>query len=847
MRGWTRRAWALGASVFILGRVPVAWAEATELDGGNLDSEASASKSGAAQGGGQLPAPAFRAQKLNPTGRTVVLTVPAKDGSNYLGDIPLQIEADDRLTFPAMRAVQVLANTLAPDIVENLRASFAGKTQVGPEDFAPLGIQVAYDPRTLELQFQIPTERRASRSVSVSALDRTRLGEIAQPADFSAYINMRSSLDLIEDGVDTGFQSPNMLLDGAVRLGPIVAESDAIWQPGGFGADFQRLGSRLVFDDTKHLVRFSAGDLETQSRGFQSAPDIAGISLFRSYSVLNPQQIVRPRGDRAFRLDRASTVEVIVNGQQVRRLQLTPGNYNLRDFPFTQGANDIRLNILDDTGRSEVVRFNIFVDQTQLAKGLSEFGVYAGVKAPLGLSGPRYSNDWIASGYFRRGLTDALTLGANVQADARSRMAGIEAVLGTPFGTLGTNVSFSKVDGIGTGHAFNATFQRLIQRPSGLGDTFNLFVERRSRRFAPVNFFLPDNPYRYELGGGYTHSFTTSLYGGVDARFSKGRAGRPDVHSYRLSAGWRLSDRATLNAETRYQQDSLGKDVSAFMSLVVRLGRYSSVRSEFDTRDNRYRASYQTLNGSGIGSYNVTADVERSDNGAGISVNGNYVANRGELGFSHFGTYTRGFGDSQNQRSTFRLGTSLALAGGALSVGRPIYDSFAIVKPHKSLGKADVIVDASTFGNAANTGALRAATMPSLPSYSERTVPLDVRDAVPGTDIGQGSFRVFPSYRSGYLITVGSDYNITALGVMRNIDGEPVSLVSGTATELAHPERPAQTVFTNRAGRFGATGLAAGKWKIEMLDAARSTFILNIPADAKGIVQLGDIKAEESK
>ncbi|MCX7284625.1 MAG: fimbrial biogenesis outer membrane usher protein [Novosphingobium sp.] len=651
----------------------------------------------------------------------------------------------------------------------------------------------------------------------------------------------------MEDGFDEGFREPVMLLDGAVRLGPIVAESDGIWQAGARGADFQRLGSRLVFDDTKHLVRISAGDLETQARGFQSAPDIAGISLFRSYGVLNPQQIVRPRGDRAFRLDRASSVEVIVNGQQVRRLQLAPGNYNLRDFPFTQGGNDIRLNILDDTGRTEVVQFNLFVDQTQLGKGLSEFGLYAGVKAPLGLRGPRYSNDWTASGYFRRGLTDAITFGANFQADADSRMGGFEAVLGTRIGTFGTNVSFSKVDGVGSGHAFNATFQRLIQRPSGLGDTLNLFVERRSRRFAPVSFFLPDNPYRYELGGGYTHTFTTSFFGGVDARFSKGRAGRPDVHNYRVSAGWRLTDRATMNAEARYQRDTIGRDVSGFVSLIVRLGRYSTVRSEFDTRDNRFRASYQTLNGSGVGSYNVTGDVERSDNGAGVSVNANYFANRAELGFSHFGTYTRGFGDSVNQRSTFRLGTSLALADGAVSVGRPIFDSFAIVKPHRSLKKADVLIDATTFGNAASTGALRAGTMPSLPSYSERTVGLDVKDAPPGTDIGQGAFRVFPGYRSGYVVTVGSDYNVTALGTMIDAEGQPVSLVSGTATEIAHPDRPGLTMFTNRQGRFGATGLAPGKWKIEMLDAARSTFEIDVPADATGVIQLGSIKAKEGK
>ncbi|MEL0253462.1 MAG: hypothetical protein VW935_16190, partial [Novosphingobium sp.] len=57
----------------------------------------------------------------------------------------------------------------------------------------------------------------------------------------------------------------------------------------------------------------------------------------------------------------------------------------------------------------------------------------------------------------------------------------------------------------------------------------------------------------------------------------------------------------------------------------------------------------------------------------------------------------------------------------------------------------------------------------------------------------------------------------------------------------------AQTVFTNRQGRFGATGLAPGKWKIEMLDAARSTFEIDIPKEASGVIQLGSIKAKASK
>ncbi|MDE2560654.1 MAG: fimbrial biogenesis outer membrane usher protein [Sphingomonadales bacterium] len=787
-------------------------------------------------------APPARSQRLNPTGRPIMLTVPARDGAAYLGDVPLTIGADDSLSFPASRVLQLLGDVLNPKILDALRANLAGKETVGPGDFASTGLGVEYDPRTLELHFRIPVEMRASRRISVSALDRSSIGKFERSADFSAYLNVRGSFDLVESGPSTGFNPPVFLLNGASRIGDVVAESDAIWTPGGSGSDFQRIGSRLVYDDMKDLIRFTAGDLQTQSRGFQTSPDIAGLSIFRSYSVLNPQQIIRPRGDQTFTLERPSTVEVLVNGEQVRRLQLAPGNYNLRDFPFAQGANDIRLNVLDDTGRTEVLRFNMFIDQTQLAKGLSEFGLYAGVKAPLGLSGPHYTDQLIMSGFYRRGISDALTLGTNFQADGNVQMGGAEAVIGTPFGTIGTSIAYSHTRGLGDGLAVQANFQRLIQHNDGQADTLNFFAEHRSRHFAPVTFFLAENPYKYEVGASYTHAFNPRFYAGFDARFSKGRDTNPDLHNYRLIAGWRLSPTASMTAEARYQEDSRGKDFSGFLTLTVRLGQSSSVRTEYDSRDNRIRTSYQMLHGSAVGSYNVTADVERSDYGSDYSVNANYFTNRAELGVSQFGTFTRDFGSDLSQRTNFRVGTSIALADGAVSVGRPIYDSFAIVEPHKSLDKTNVVVDPSPFGFSADSGSLGAATMPSLSSYAERTVTVDTPNAAPGVDIGQGSFKLFPGYRSGYKLVVGSDYHYTAIGTMLDIDGDPVSLVAGKATELAHPDNPPVTMFTNRQGRFGATGLAPGNWRLEMLDQKKSVYEITIPKDAKGVVELGTIR-----
>ncbi|ALJ16173.1 fimbria/pilus outer membrane usher protein [Sphingopyxis macrogoltabida] len=811
------------------------------LPGGALAADTAATGQDATTVVQPYAAPARPGVRYNSTGRAITLTVPAKDGANYLGDVPLTIQADDTLELPTRRTLQLLGLVLDPNFFSTLEDSLGTRATITPADLLPSGITLSYDPQTLELNFQIPAERRLARSVIVSPLDRERLGEVVRAADVSGYLNIRGTFDYVHAGGNEGFAAPLFLLDGATRIGGVVAESEAIWQPGVDGVDFQRLGSRLVYDDQENLIRWTAGDLQTIARGFQNAPDIAGISIFRSYSVLQPQQIIRPRGDRSFRLDRPSSVEVEINGQVVRRLQLNPGVYDLRDFPFTQGANNIRLSVLDDSGRSEVLNFNLFLDQTQLAKGLSEFGLYAGVKAPLGLRGPRYSDDYIVSGYYRRGLSDYLTLGVNAQFDKDSRLLGTEAVVATAVGTFATNLAVSDIDGLGTGFGGTLTFQRLIQRSDGQADTLNLFVETRSKKFGPVASFFIDNPYDFELGGGYSHAFTNQVYAGVDARYSHGRGTQPDLHSYRLNAGYRISPTASLTGDVRYEKDSRGDRVGAFLSLTIRFGRYTTARADYETRDNRTRLSFQTLKGQGVGSYNITADIDRSDVASGFNFNGNYIANRAELGLTHFGSFTDDFGHRTGQRTSFRLGTSLAFADGAFSIGRPIYDSFAIVSPHKTLKGANITLDPTPFGFTANSGTLGAATHSSLSSYADRTITVDAPNAPAGTDLGQGSFKLFPSYRSGYHLTVGSEYGVTALGTMTDIDGETVALVTGNAFELAHPERPPVTVFTNRQGRFGATGLAPGKWRVEMLDTKKSVFEIDIPDNGENIVRLGEL------
>lgn len=798
-------------------------------------------QAGAGMGGVVTITPDRPPGEVNPAGRDLTLTVPLLDGPSYLGDTTVTLTAEGTVLLSGERLLFLLEQRLIAASVEALRATLARAGSLTPADLRAHGIVIDYDPQRLEVGLTIASASRASQVVRLGG-EPARAVAYMQPADLSAYLNVRGAIDWVQQGPAEGLDAPITFLDGAVRYKGAVLEGEANWQPWAEGVAFQRRGTRLVYDDRENLARWSGGDLLTVARGFQSAPEIAGIGISRFYSILEPQTVIRPRGARSFQLERRSMVEVRINGQLVRRIELEPGAYDLQDFAFAQGANDVELTIIDDAGRSERVSFNIFLDQAQLARGLSEFGFYVGVLAPQGYAGPRYSDTPAFSGFYRRGLTERLTLGVNLQADSRGWMGGGEGVVATSFGSIAAFASASHLDEIGTGWAGLLSFQRTIARGGFNADTLSVSVEARSRDFAPAGVGRPVNPYSLTIGANYNASVSPTFFAGADVRYSRGRGAEPDVTSLRGTLGWTISPRLTLAGDSGWERDQRGSRFSTFLSLTYRLNRRSSVRADVDSRFNRTRLAYQTFGGSGVGTYSLGADVERSDIGAGASVNGNYSANRGEFGFSHFGLFERDLGGSTGQRSSLRFGTAFAMADGAFTVGRPINDAFAVVEAHRALREYDVLVDPAGASALATTGALGTALQPSLGSYSARSLVVTAPEAPISFDLGAGAFRLLPPYRAGYRLTVGSDYNVTAVGRLLAANGEPAALVSGLAQELAAPEREPVPFFTNRDGRFGLTGLAPGRWRLA-LPRNGASYEIEIPEDGL-TVRLGDVPTQ---
>lgn len=780
------------------------------------------------------------APRLNGAGRDIHLSGPLKDGDFIVGEVSYLLTADGRILVDAGGFLALMQGLLSPEAWAELAESAASEARIPAETLRRLGYPVAYDPATFGLSVTLDPARRQRRNISLSGASNERQGPRAQPAAVSGYVTGFLTADYVHVGPDAGMGAPNLLIDSAVRVRSVVLETEATFADG-----FSREGTRLVYDDARRNARWTAGDLRPQSRGFSGASPMAGLSLERVYADLDPHRVVQPRGQQSFTLARPSTVEVLVNGRSVAQTRLTPGSYDISDFPFAQGGNDVRLVLRDDTGAESVISFSVRFDRSLLEAGLAEFGLYAGVGARASSAGRTYSGDPAASGFYRRGLTDSLTAGASFRAGGRGGVVAGEAVWAAPVGTLGLDLAASSVDGIGQGFALNLGYERMFGAAGGQARSLSATFQAVSEGFAGPDAERADNPFAFQAGLTYAQTLGQRRYLSADVFYAVGRGDREDFGSARVTYGWRVSDRATFSAEAEVEQNHGRTDVGLRLGLSYQLGRFSGGSIEADTRRERARLTYQTAGGRDVGAWNASGSLDATAEGAAVNAYFATRLNRAELGGAHITAFDAEGGGITDQRTTLRAGASLAFADGAFAVSRPIHDGFVLFRPHRTLGDAPVYVAPHAGGYSARSGRLGGAVASELSAHSARSVTYDAPDAPTGYDLGVGLVQVLPPYRAGYLVTVGSDYSVSAIGQLLGRGGDPAGLQAGLAHEVGRPDTPPVRMFTNATGRFSVQALRPGRWRIEL--ESGEAYAIHIPDDAEGLVRLGVLTPDDSR
>jgi outer membrane usher protein len=568
---------------------------------------------------------------------------------------------------------------------------------------------------------------------------------------------------------------------------------------------------------------------------------------------------------------------VLVNGAVMQRLNLRPGNYNLRDPPLAAGANDVELAITTEDGERRTERFNAYSDMSLLAAGKSEWAVGAGMPSYLIDSGRVYETGLtMATSYLRYGLTDDITGGLHLQGDDDLVMGGGGFDFGTPWGLFGIDTGVSSGDP-GTGVAVDLKWSLVNFGAFAAGRNEALFAsaEYRSTDFhrpgevlgAADGILYPEFNYWLRVSGSYSMPLIEDVTATLSARYQfadderKALGGylvQGDRYGIDLTLSRALSETASGSLTVGYSNELYGLDddlnyatdpeFRVALRLTMRPDERTSVYGGFDTLGRDSMLSAQRAEGNGAGRWDTSVDVSTRgrDEHATAGVSAGYYGDRAEVRVSHtadadgFDAASPSF-DGARQRTSLRIGTAIAFAGDRIAVGAPVRgEAFAIVAPHESLAGHD-IVTGSIDNVRARANALGNGLITDLPAYSPSSVAVDVEDLPLGYSLGAGAFDTFAPYRGGYVFEVGSAYSVSVLGTLVDARGEPLSLVAGTARPQGGQGNPV-AVFTNGAGRFGAEGLSPGRWIVEMpLDGGPAIYTIDIPQGANGLVKIGTL------
>lgn len=784
------------------------------------------------------------------------LDLPVKLEGREIGLVPARLSGNPKDTQVDMAALAaLLADRAQEEPVAALRA-LAGQDGFGRVADVPAdGLAVAYEAADLSIAVSIPPPlRRVVRLDVTGRSDAARGMLVLPPATFSAYVNMRAAVDFLaspDPGRADGRGPLSVVFEPAANWRGWVFEGEAYYRENGLSR-WSRGPLRIVRDLPDRAIRVQAGDVFYPVLGSQTGRPLGGLSVARNFS-LQPYRSVQPAGQRDFVLEAPSLVEVFVNGRPTRSYRLDPGPYNISNFPGASGTNDIQIRITDAFGRTQAIEFPFFFDSQLLAAGVQEFAYTAGYPYTTDTRGVSYVRERLSfSGFHRVGVTDALTLGAGLQADKDQQILSGEALLATPFGTFGIDPQVS-VGPDATGYALTLRYrdyrsgEALWRQRTVTGQ-----VTWRDNAFASFGTLRAGNPTSLDASLRISQPLLDGLTATLGARWRETRdPDRVDGYAVDFTLRRRIGRNGSVDLTLSHDRDDFGE---------VETGAYFSVRYSFDdaqynagfsidtvARERRLDLRYQSPYASD--QWSLAVDATNAAGGDRLQGSAGYVHQRFLANVRHDAVERAlGGGRALEHRTQASVATALAFADGHVGVTRPISNSFAIVVPHPRIADKPIGVDPINDRYTASSGWLGPAVLPNIAQYLIRPLQIDVLEVPPTYDVGEDRPAVQPGYRTGTVVPIGTDATASLDGVMRGPDGEPVSLHSGVLEPVgaADGRAPVQ-FFTNRRGRFRVESVRPGDWTLRVYGIDAPPVPISVPREAEGVLKIGEIHLTRSK
>ena len=548
------------------------------------------------------------------------------------------------------------------------------------------------------------------------------------------------------------------------------------------------------------MQRLVIGDFVTPAATLGSSLRLGGISFSRRYSI-DPYYLSAPGQVVSGTAALPSDIYLYNNGVLIGHQRVAPGSFQLQNLVSLNGLQVTEVVVRDVLGNEQTITNPFYFSQALLREGLDEYSADIGVQRErFGVASNDYGKPG-AAGFYRRGVSDALTLGVRGEALDRRYNLGPTASwrMGT-WGVASAEVSWgASPEGSGGAVALAHSFSS-----PGFASSLAWRAESRDYPRAGVDT-QPEPPAR--LHGHAVHA---------DPRQQLDRAHLPGCAALgRASAAARRASPTATASPTRSTPRVRCAAPTASSARTRRWSRFPTTRSAAASSP-RTAPSFRAAAASTRrpcrcwaaipiprGSSTARPPSTPAAPGAAHETIDPYLQYNFKRGIAR-GEYFR---DSAADSGSYQLGFAGAVArvGDTWGLSRPIYDSYGMVKVE---GARDVRVYANNI-EVGRTDAEGELFIPRLASYFDNPIAIEDKDLPVDVIVPQTRYIVSPPLRSGVLIDFKARRVRAVAGrLVTRRGGERVPFADA-AGEIAVPGAKPAPVYAARDGGFYVEGLAA--------------------------------------
>lgn len=672
------------------------------------------------------------------------------------------------------------------------------------------GIVVKYTPSTLQLDLTVSPERSGLLVLKAGASPPQSNLVIEKPADFSAYLNIRTLAGLQTSSAMTTVPFQFVLQPVINYQGWVLDVSET----SASGLDFSLDYARVSHDFVANNQRLTFGSLFLPITGFMSSQPLYGVEFFEDPKMtenLHDLYLIKQQ----FLLSQAATVSVLLNKSNIGAYHLDPGKYVIPNIFFGNGLNNLVIK-----SDNVILQTTIPYDSRLLIENEMAYS------ASLGMPQWEFASP-ILSGFFLYGLTPYLTTGVFTQDGLGNQMAGIE----TTYATLVGN--FHGQLGISGGPAVDFAAELDYQLAFGYGTYYP--VINLTTQYTGKSFVLPgliENQYSWLFSASYSQPLPYEFSLGLALSYQVGWEPNPSQLSARATVSHPVGSDVNINlvaSATEQVGSPVQMQIMIMLSAILNNGKesaFATFSGQAASADFRYQPSLLLP----YGTFSISKDGDVISGSASAQYTTQFVDT----------SLSDSFSPSVNTL-LLSAGIALVTAGGAFGITQPISDSFALIVPKDNmLGQTIYANKTSDSYDGVVTDEINVG-LSQLPSYTRSLVSLTSSTAPVDSDMGP-SIRIFsPTYKSGTVIVVGTKATIFVSGKL-TFDGEAYSYHTG---KLASSDR-SESFFTDEDGSFQIYGLTPGVWTLT-IDGTDLKQVITIPNTASKQYEVGTVALEAPK